>query len=232
MLKKWGRFMIPKVIIYNTISLDGRIDLFNTDIKLYYEIASKWDVDAVLMGSNTLLKRFNAETGELYGCANFEVDEIDSFPLLVVPDSEGQIRIWNKVLKMPFIKDILVLCSRSTPQEYLNFLDEMNIKYMVIGYNNVNLGTALEELNTQFGVKSLRVDSGGTLNGVLLRDDLVDEVCVLLNPVMVGGISTNSIYTAPDLKTSNDAIDLKLIKMEQLKNEIIFLQYRVMKYQF
>lgn len=224
--------MLPKVIIYNTVSLDGRIDLFNTDIRLYYEIASKWDVDAVLMGSNTLLKRFNDETGELYDNANFEVDEIDSFPLLVVPDSEGQIRIWNNVLKMPFIKDILVLCSRSTPQEYLNFLDEINIKYMVIGYNNVNLGTALEELNTQFGVKSLRVDSGGTLNGVLLRDDLVDEVCVLLNPVMVGGISTNSIYTAPDLKTSKDAIDLKLIKIEQLKNEIIFLQYRVMKYQF
>jgi 2,5-diamino-6-(ribosylamino)-4(3H)-pyrimidinone 5'-phosphate reductase len=224
--------MLPKVIIYNAVSLDGRINFFNTDTKLYYEIASKWDVDAVLMGSTTLLKRFNPENRELNYLSKFKVDEIDSFPLLVVPDSEGQIRIWNKVLEMPFIKDILVLCSRSTPQEYMNFLDELNIKYMVIGYDKVNLGTALEELNTQFGVKSLRVDSGGTLNGVLLRDDLVDEVCVLLNPIMVGGKSTNSIYTTYDLKTSKEVIDLKLIKMEQLKNEIIFLQYRVMKYQF
>jgi 2,5-diamino-6-(ribosylamino)-4(3H)-pyrimidinone 5'-phosphate reductase len=232
MLKIEAIFMLPKVIIYNEISLDGRINFFNTDTKLYYEIASKWNVDAVLMGSTTLLKRFNPESEELNYLPNFKVDEIDSFPLLVVPDSEGQILIWNKVLETPFIKDILVLCSRSTPQEYMNFLDELNIKYMVIGYDKVNLGTALEELNTQFGVKSLRVDSGGTLNGVLLQDDLVDEVCVLLNPVMVGEISTNSIYTTPDLKTSKEAIDLKLIKMEKLKNEIIFLQYRVMKYQF
>ena len=224
--------MLPKVIIYNAISLDGRINFFDTDSKLYYEIASKWNVDAVLMGTNTLIKGFNPETGDLFDLANFGDDEIDTFPLLVVPDSGGKIRIWNKVLEMSFIKDILVLCSRSTPQEYMNFLDELNIKYMVIGYNKVNLGIALEELNTQFGVKSLRVDSGGTLNGVLLRDDLVDEVCVLLNPVMVGGMSPNSIYTSPDLETSEQAIDLKLIKMEQLKNEIIFLQYRVMKYQF
>ena len=224
--------MLPKVIIYNAVSLDGKLNFFNIDSKLYYEIASKWNVDAVLMGSNTLLKGFNAETGEVCGWANFDVDETDYFPLLVVPDSGGQIRIWNKVLEMPFIKDILVLCSRSTPQEYMNFLEDSDIKYMVIGYNKVNLGTALEELNTQFGVKSLRVDSGGTLNGVLLRNDLVDEVCLLLNPVLVGGISPNSIYKAPDLKTSEEAIDLKLIKMELLKNEIIFLQYRVMKYQF
>jgi 2,5-diamino-6-(ribosylamino)-4(3H)-pyrimidinone 5'-phosphate reductase len=223
--------MLPKVIIYNAVSLDGRINFFNTDSKLYYEIASKWNVDAVLMGSNTLLNGFNVETGELYGWANSD-DEINSFPLLVVPDSGGKIRIWDKVLQLSFIKDILVLCSRSTPQEYMNFLDEMNIKYMVIGYNKVNLGIALEELNTQFGVISLRVDSGGTLNGILLRDDLVDEVGVLLNPVMIGGISPNSIYTAPDLKTSEEVIDLKLIKIEQLKNETIFLQYRVMKYQF
>ena len=223
--------MLPKVIIYNAVSLDGRINFFNTDSKLYYEIASKWNVDAVLMGSNTLLNGFNVETGELHGWANSD-DEINSFPLLVVPDSGGKIRIWDKVLQLSFIKDILVLCSRSTPQEYMNFLDEMNIKYMVIGYNKVNLGIALEELNTQFGVRSLRVDSGGTLNGILLRDDLVDEVGVLLNPLMIGGISPNSIYTAPDLKTSEEVIDLKLIKMEQLKNETIFLQYRVMKYQF
>ena len=113
----------------------------------------------------------------------------------------------------------------------MDFLDERYIKYMVVGYDKVNLGAALEELNVQFGVKKLRVDGGGTLNTALLRDDLVDEVCVLLHPVMVGGASENSIYNTPDL-TSEAVLDLKLLKMEKLKNEIIFLQYRVMKYQF
>jgi 2,5-diamino-6-(ribosylamino)-4(3H)-pyrimidinone 5'-phosphate reductase len=227
--------MIPKVIIYNTISLDGRINGFEADIELYYEIASKWDIDAVLMGSNTVLTCFNAEPGEFREKMDAKFSEVvanDTLPLLVVPDSEGKIRIWSEVFELPFIKDILVLCSRSTPPEYLDFLEERNIKYMIIGYDKVDLATALEELNIQFKVKTVRVDSGGSLNGALLRDDLVEEVCVLIHPAMVGGTSNNSIYTAPDLTSTEGVLDLKLLKMEKLKNEIILLHYRIMKYQF
>jgi 2,5-diamino-6-(ribosylamino)-4(3H)-pyrimidinone 5'-phosphate reductase len=228
-------FMIPKVIIYNAVSIDGRINGFNADKKLYYELASEWDVDAVLMGSNTVLKGFNAEPGELREEGDFKVNKVvedDTNPLLVVPDSGGKIRIWNEVAEMPFIRDILVLVSRSTPREYMDFLDKRNIKYMVIGYDKVNLGSALEELNLQFGVKSLRVDSGGTLNGVLLHDDLVDEICILIHPTIVGGMILSSIYTTPDLESKDPVMDLKLLKMEKLKNEIILLHYRVMRYQF
>jgi len=225
--------MLPKVIIYNAISLDGRTNGFNTDTELYYQLASKWDVDAVLMGSNTVLTEFNAKSNENREKSKFKVpkvDENDTRPLMVVPDSGGRIRIWSEVFELPFIKDILVLCSRSTPQEYLDFLEERYIKYMIIGYDKVNLGTALEELNTQFHVKSIRVDSGGTLNSALLMNDLVDEICVLVHPTIVGGISPKTIYTAQE--PSSEVLDLKLLNMEKLKNEIIMLHYRIMKYQF
>ena len=39
--------MLPHVILYNAVSLDGRITGFNADIELYYDLASKWDIDAV-----------------------------------------------------------------------------------------------------------------------------------------------------------------------------------------
>ncbi|MFZ0443013.1 MAG: RibD family protein [Methanobacterium sp.] len=227
--------MLPKVIIYNYISLDGRINGFNVDTELYYKIPSHWSLDAVLMGVNTVLKSFNTKSNDLHEEEDFKVreaDENDTRPLLIVPDSRGRIRIWSRVFETGNFRDILVLCSRSTPQEYLDFLEERLIKYMVIGYEKVNLGTALEEINVQFGVKSLRVESGGKLNGLLLRDDLVDEVCVLIHPAMVGGTSPDSIYIAPDLKSAENALDLKLLKIEKLKNEIILLHYRIMKYQF
>jgi len=227
--------VLPKVIIYNYISLDGRINGFKADKKLYYQLASQWSLDAVLMGTDTLLRNFNIKSDELHESENFEVPEVDkndSRPLLVVPDSRGRIHVWSEVIRTGLFRDILVLCSRSTPQEYLNFLDERFIKYMVIGYEKVNLGIALEEIYTQFGVKSLRVDSGGRLNGVLLRDDLVDEIYVLVHPAMVGGTSLNSIYIATDLTSTEGVLDLKLLKMEKLKNDIILLHYRIMKYQF
>ncbi len=227
--------MLPKVIIFDNISLDGRINGFNIDNELYYQQISQWSLDAVLMSSNALLKRFQLKDGELNEETDFKIDdtnENDNKPLLIVPDNRGRIRIWDKILKTSFYRDILVLCSRSTPQEYLDFLEESNIKYMVIGYDEVNLGTALEELNIQFGIKNLRVESGGKLNGLLLRDDLVDEVCVLIYPNLVGGTSSDSIYIAPDLTSKEEILDLKLLKIEKLKNEIILLHYRIMKYQF
>jgi 2,5-diamino-6-(ribosylamino)-4(3H)-pyrimidinone 5'-phosphate reductase len=226
--------MLPKVIIYNNVSVDGRINGFKVDMNLYYHIASNWDIDAVLMGSNTLLWRYDDKSSDLHeeDVNVHKVDKNDSRPLLVVPDSKGRIHFWNKIFDLPFFRDILVLCSRSTPQEYLDFLDEHYIKYMVIGYEKVNFGTAFEELNIQFGVKNIRVDSGGTLNGVLLRDNLVDEVCMLVYPNMVGGSTSNSIYTAQDLASMEGVLDLKLLKMEKWKNEIVMLHYRIMKYQF
>ncbi len=45
------------------------------------------------------------------------------------------------------------------------------------------LGEALDG----FGVHVVRVDSGGTLNAALLTEGVVDEVSLLVHPVLVGG---------------------------------------------
>ena len=148
-------------------------------------------------------------------------------PLLVVPDSRGQIRIWSELLKMPYIRDVLVLCSRSTPSEYFNFLDERYIDYLVVGYQKVDLEIALDELNTKFGVKKIRIDSGGILNGILLREGLVDEVHLLIHPELVGGMKPNSIFQAPNRNNEDVPIKLYMDSMEKIKDDIIYLKYKV-----
>ncbi len=225
--------MIPLVILYNAVSLDGRITGFNADVELYYDLASKWNVDAVLMGSSTVLKGFGVKPGETVPESEdaFQPqvrDPEDKRPLLVVPDSKGQIRIWSEILKMPYINDVLVLCSRSTPREYLEFLDERYINYLVVGYQHVDLENALEELNTKFGVKKVRVDSGGVLNGILLREGLVDELHLLIHPEMVGGTAPNSIFQTHDEGEEEETIKLYLEGMEKIKDDIIYLRYRIL----
>lgn len=224
--------MQPWVILYNAVSLDGRITGFNADTELYYELAAKLDVDAVLMGSNTVLTGFGVKPGETLDESQeaFQPrknDPEDNRPLLVVPDSKGQIRIWTELLKMPYIRDILVLCSRSTPTEYLDFLDERYIDYLVVGYQKIDLTIALDELNTKFGVKKIRIDSGGILNGILLREGLADEVHLLIHPELVGGMTSNSIFQAPDLNEGDMSIKLYLDSMEKIKDDIIYLKYKV-----
>lgn len=220
--------MIPLVILYNAVSLDGRITGFDADVELYYELASKWNVDAVLMGSNTVLTGFGVKTGQTVPESEdaFQPrvkDPDDKRPLLVVPDSRGQIRVWSEILKMPYINDVLVLCSRSTPREYLDFLDERYIDYLVVGYQQVDLENALEELNTKFGVKRVRVDSGGVLNGILLRQGLADEIHLLIHPELVGGTTPNSIFQTHDTDEDGEPIKLYLDGMEKKLRMILFI---------
>jgi len=224
--------MLPWVMTFNAASLDGRITGFDADVNLYYQLASEMNADAVLMGSKTVLNGFNAKSGQLSeeSQEDFQPREMNNEeerPLLVVTDSRGKIRIWSEVRRMPYIKDIIVLCSRSTPKEYFDFLDERFIPYMIVGYEQVDLKTALDELNLQFGVKRVRVDSGGVLNGVLFQTGLVDEVHTLIHPSLVGTGRDSIYYTG--LESPADNIRLKLVNVDKLEGGLVYLTYHVIK---
>jgi 2,5-diamino-6-(ribosylamino)-4(3H)-pyrimidinone 5'-phosphate reductase len=221
--------MIPKVILYNMVSVDGRRDWFIPDIGLFYELASFWNEDATLAGSSTIFdpeEEIPEEDRE-----DFEkkkrVD--DKRPLLVVPDSRGKVRNWHVLRKSGYWRDMVALCSQSTPETYLEYLKDRHIEHIIAGEDHVDLRAALEELNSRFGVNLVRVDSGGTLNGVLLRLGLVDEISVLLAPSLVGGTTPRSLFRAPDLTSKEGVIDLKLSHVEKLKNDIIWLRYEVIR---
>jgi 2,5-diamino-6-(ribosylamino)-4(3H)-pyrimidinone 5'-phosphate reductase len=54
--------MLPKIIIHNSISIDGSLTNFKPNMNLHYQIAGKYKPDAHLIGSNTIKKGI-----ELYG---------------------------------------------------------------------------------------------------------------------------------------------------------------------
>jgi 2,5-diamino-6-(ribosylamino)-4(3H)-pyrimidinone 5'-phosphate reductase len=153
----------------------------------------------------------------------------DTRPLLVVPDSRGRLRSWHLLRKEPYWRDVVALCSRSTPETYLDYLSGRRVEYIVAGDDRVDLRTALEELNAWYGVEVVRVDSGGSLNGALLRGGLVDEVSVLIDPCLVGGTTPRSIFQAADLTSTAGVIRLRLVHFEKVKGDVIWLRYEVMK---
>lgn len=227
--------MLPKVILHNAVSLDGRIDGFPLDLFQYYELIAAWREDATLAGSDTFLKAASEAPSEDEGALlQPRVDPGDRRPLLVIPDSRGRVRTWHYLRRLPYWRGFVALCSQSTPREYLQYLKERHIDCIIAGLDHVDLHAALEELNSRYGVLVVRVDAGGTLNGLLLRQGLVSEVSLLIYPSLVGGEKQSSIFRAPDLPVAadqadclKDVISLKLRKMEQLKGEVVWLRYEV-----
>ncbi|MDD1750751.1 MAG: RibD family protein [Methanothrix sp.] len=238
--------MLPKVILHNAVSLDGRIDGFPIDLFQYYELIATWKEDATLAGSHTFLKA-NSDSPPEDESAFLppRIDPGDSRALLAIPDSRGRIRTWHYLRSLPYWRGFVALCSQSTPQEYLDYLKERHIDYIIAGQDHVDLRAALQELHSRYGVKVVRVDAGGTLNGQLLRQGLVSEVSLLLYPSLVGGERQSSIFRAPDLQDiaataatastaatdlltgPEDVISLKLMQMERLKGDVIWLRYEV-----
>lgn len=222
--------MLPRVVIHNVVSVDGRIDWFKPDVGQFYGLASRWKEDATLAGSDTLLnieEEIPPEDEEAFRPPKKDPD--DKRPLLVVPDSKGRVRHWHYLRKQPYWRDMVALCSKATPESYLEYLEKRHIECIITGEDHVDLRDALEELNASFGVKLVRVDSGGTLNGVLLRAGLVNEISVLIDPSLMGGTSPRSFFRAPDLDSSEDVISLKLTHIERLKGGYVWLRYDVIR---
>ncbi len=137
--------------------------------------------------------------------------------------------MWHHLRNSGIWRDFVALVSTSTPREYLDYLKERQIGTIVAGDDHVDMRSALTELNQRYGVRIMRMDSGGTLNGVMLRAGLVDEVSVLVHPCLVGGTKPASIFSAVDLEGADGIIKARLLKSEELKDGIMWLRYEIVR---
>jgi len=227
------------------------MDGYSGDLGLYYGLAASWGADAMLSGSNTILAAFaqfeqGASAGEAVsapeaqdetsaGAETGEGQEAQAATgnfgreLLVVVDSRGRINNWRAIQQQPYWGDVVVLCSQATPEDYLYNLEADGMEFIQTAGESVDLRTALEALYERYAVKLVRVDSGGILNGALLRAGLVDEVSVLISPGLAGGQSPSSMFQAVDIASSQEIIPLRLIHCERLEGDHVWLKYEVVK---
>ena len=84
-------------------------------------------------------------------------------------------------------------------------------------------------MNMRYDVEVVRVDAGGILNGVLLREGLVNEVSVLINPELIGGTTPHSMFVAPDLRSFEGVIHLNLQDFEKIADDVVWLRYEIIK---
>ncbi len=219
--------MLPRVIIHNAVSADGRIDWFEADLEAFYGLAGRWHEDCALVGSGTVLAAPESSKRDRKPLVPHVVDPSDTRPLLAIVDSRGRVRCWKTWLAMPYWRGGVAICSDSTPDDYLQYLAEVGVDCIVAGQDTVDMRTALEELSERYGVRTVRVDSGGILNGVLLRAGLVTEVSILVHPALVGGTSQNSMFRAPDLASSEGVTPLTLVSAETIGDGLVWLRYKV-----
>lgn len=221
--------MKPKVIVYVAVSLDGRTTGFSVDIGLFYSLVQRWGEDASLVGCDTLLNAPDGmpEDDESESPITTPAAD-DSRPILVVPDSRGRFRSWHHLKGQPYWKDFISLCTENTPRDHIRYLKRKGVKTIIAGTDKVDFKQALQDLHSEFGITTVRVDSGGTLNGVLLRAGLVDDVHLLVHPTLVGGTGQKTFFRDPDQEHSGE-IALRFLGSALQGNGILLLSYAIVK---
>ena len=100
----------------------------------------------------------------------------------------------------------------------------------VILQEQLSLADALAQLKERFGCERLTVQSGGTVNGLFLREKLFDFVDVVVAPVLVGGRDTATLIDGRSLLGRDELSGLgvlRLIEVRALQDSYVRLRYQV-----
>jgi len=247
----------PKVVVFQEASADGRV-AYTPDISMLY-VFEKWRgmmkdgklypelMDWVksthhpqlfLEGSGTFVRKdkkpddlpsFHGSIEQLY--EDFLPGSVLKDPGLkgwgAVVDSKGMCR--NLLAWVDEEIHGLILVANQTPPEYLADLQRRNYPYLVAGEERVNLPLALKKFSTQMGVTCICSAGGGKINGALLREGLVDEINILVCPVVIGGMGTPSLFDSPGLKPDDWPTKLKLISVKDFEEGHVWLRYEVFR---
>ena len=120
---------------------------------------------------------------------------------------------------------VLITSNRSHPA-----FDVQEDNLHIILQEKTDLRGALVRLKKDFGCERLTIQSGGTVNGLFLREKLFDYVDIVVAPVLIGGKDTASLIDGASLRRRDELSGLGVLKLESfnvLEDSYIRIRYRV-----
>ena len=72
-----------------------------------------------------------------------------------------------------------MILTENVSNQYLNTLRTLNISYLFVGKEEIDLRLALEKLYNLFSIKKLLLQGGGITNTYFIKDDLIDELSLV-----------------------------------------------------
>jgi 2,5-diamino-6-(ribosylamino)-4(3H)-pyrimidinone 5'-phosphate reductase len=224
----------PRVICHMAASVDGRIVTEGWPSpdavrRQYEQVHVGYEGDAWICGRVTMEPfaggvRSDQEVAAQQG-GNAERDdyrapgEHESFAFAI--DASGRLAWESSDIDGDHVVAIL---SHRVSDEYLASLRGVGVSYILAGEEDVDLALALDRIGGQYGVRTLMLEGGGRINGGMLRAGLIDEVSLLVAPVVDGRMGTPALFDV-----GADALPHRLVleAVEQCGDEMVWLRYRV-----
>jgi 2,5-diamino-6-(ribosylamino)-4(3H)-pyrimidinone 5'-phosphate reductase len=224
----------PRVICHMATSVDGRIAASGWPVveavrAVYEQVHDKYNADGWICGRVTMepfakrLRRDAQVNREHLGEAREDFvapGEHASYAIAI--DASGRLAWESNDIDGDHVVAVL---SERVSDEYLAFLRERAVSYVLAGARGVDLALALEKIGALFAVKTLMLEGGGRINGGFLAAGLIDEISLILAPVADGRAGTPALFDRDGADAS--AHRLALEGVERLADDLLWLRYRV-----
>jgi 2,5-diamino-6-(ribosylamino)-4(3H)-pyrimidinone 5'-phosphate reductase len=95
---------------------------------------------------------------------------------------------------------------------------------------NIDFADLFSKLKSDFGAERLTIQSGGTLNTLLVREGLIDRVLLVVAPALIGGKETATLLDGESLHVKEDLKHIRALELVQatpLKDSYLLLEYVV-----
>lgn len=227
--------MKPYIICHMASSIDGRIlpsrwrpqgvpgDLYE---RLHTEFAAQaWLIGRVTGQEFAKAKEYASSTNARFPREPWFVRR-DATTYAVVLDAQGKIA-WGR--SDIGADPIVVVLAKDVCDAHLAGLRSDNISYFFAGETSIDLDRALEILNEELGVQRLLLEGGGVVNGSLLRAGLVDEISLIVWPVVDGAAGAPCVFdsTSEDVGRPAPVRAMQLMSSESMADGAVWLRYRL-----
>jgi riboflavin biosynthesis pyrimidine reductase len=217
-------------------TVDGRIIAENWGDKLdqfgslYEDCHNSFDSQAWMVGRVTMEKDFTEgkQPERVKASKSIErkafIGDTSAKSFAVAVDAKGKLGWEENEIDGDHIIEIL---SEAVSDEYLQYLQNKSISYLFAGKDNLDFTVALAQLNDVFKIQTLMLEGGGNINGSLLNAGLIDELSLLILPLADGTANAPTTFEVGNFLPKKDARQLKLINVQKLKHDVLWLNYRV-----
>jgi riboflavin biosynthesis pyrimidine reductase len=187
--------MKPYVICHMMSSLDGHAltdgwerPFKNAAGERYEALAKTFDFDAWICGRVTMQEIAHGDDyprglakSPLPRTHHFADRNADSYAISI--DPHGKVA-WKS--NQALGSHVVEVVSEAVEDDYLAYLQSINVSYIFGGKTEIDLAHVVEVLASELGRKRLIVEGGPHVSGSFLNAGLVDEVSVLLLPLIDG----------------------------------------------
>jgi riboflavin biosynthesis pyrimidine reductase len=124
---------------------------------------------------------------------------------------------------------IVVVLSETVSDAHLAGLRGEGVSYIFAGKSKLDLALTLDILNRELGTKRLLLEGGGGANGAFLRAGLVDELNLVLCPVVDGAKGAPSVFDSTEAEADQRApvTAMSLESSEAMEGGVVLLKYRI-----